>query len=126
MGKASREKGKRGERELAKIFRSHGYDARRGVQYAGGPDSPDVVGLDGIHVEAKRVERLNLYDALEQAKGDSSPDEYPVVFHRKNGKEWVVVQPLEDWMQFYGAAENVYRHARTTPEQSLRGFLESM
>ena len=40
MGKTSREKGKRGEREVAGLLRSYGYDARRGVQYHGGEDSP--------------------------------------------------------------------------------------
>lgn len=35
MGKTQREKGKRGERELAGVFREYGYDARRGQQYCG-------------------------------------------------------------------------------------------
>ena len=30
MGKAQREKGKRGERELANILKDYGYDCRRG------------------------------------------------------------------------------------------------
>ena len=66
MGKASREKGKRGERELAGRLREYGYDARRGQQYSG-MDGDDVVGLPGIHIECKRVERLDLYAAMDQA-----------------------------------------------------------
>lgn len=63
----SRQKGSRGERELAKIFREHGYEARRGQQYCGISGDADVVGLPGIHVECKRVEKLNLLDAMGQA-----------------------------------------------------------
>lgn len=32
----SRNKGKRGEREFAALLREHGFDARRGQQFAGG------------------------------------------------------------------------------------------
>ena len=66
----SRQKGSRGERELAKIFREHGYEARRGQQYCGASGDADVIGLPGIHVECKRVEKLNLLDAMEQAVRD--------------------------------------------------------
>lgn len=96
----SREKGKRGEREVAAILRRNGYEGRRGVQYHGGTDSPDVVGLPGIHIEVKRVERLDLYGALSQAKGDAG-NHMPVVFHRKNNCEWVVIQPIDDWLTIY-------------------------
>jgi Holliday junction resolvase len=101
MGKASRDKGKRGERELASKLREYGFDARRGVQYHGGSDSPDVIGLDGVHIEVKRVERLSLYDALSQSKGEAGAGEMPVVMHRRNNCEWVVIQPLEDWINLY-------------------------
>ena len=40
MGKASRDKGKRGEHEVAELLRDHGIPARRGVQYAGGTHRP--------------------------------------------------------------------------------------
>ena len=93
MGRMSRQKGKRGEREAAaELGQLLGVDARRGVQYQGGPDSPDVV-LDGvaIHVEAKRVERLQLWAALEQAKKDSPPGKTPVVWHKSNRRVSVVI-----------------------------------
>lgn len=92
MGRMSRQKGKRGEREAAAELGSLlGCDARRGVQFQGGPDSPDVV-LDGvnIHVEAKRVEALNLYSAIEQARDDAG-GKVPIVWHRRNGKPSVVI-----------------------------------
>lgn len=103
-GKRSREKGKRGEREIASLLREYGYDARRGVQYKGGQDSPDVIGLPGTHIEVKRTERLNLYDALSQSKADAG-DDMPIVVHRKNNAEWVVIQPLSDWINLFRSWE---------------------
>ncbi len=69
----SRQKGKVGEREFASLLREHGYDARRGQQFSGGADSPDVVSdaLAWLHFEIKRVQNLNLTDACVQAEGDA-------------------------------------------------------
>ena len=92
MGRMSRQKGKRGEREAAaELGQLLGCDARRGVQYQGGPDSPDVVlaGLN-VHVECKRTETINVYKALEQATADAG-QKVPIVWHRRNGKPSVVI-----------------------------------
>lgn len=97
----SKEKGKRGELEISKILRSYGYDTRRSVQYSGANGDADVVGVPGIHLEIKRVEKLNIYDAMEQSIRDSLEDETPVVMHRKNGKKWLVTMQLDDWMMMY-------------------------
>lgn len=97
----SREKGKTGERELANKLKEYGYECRRGQQFSGANGDADVVGLDGIHIECKRTERLSLYDALAQAKHDAREGEMPVVMHRKNHCEWVVIQPLSDWIELY-------------------------
>lgn len=126
MGKASREKGKRGEREAANFFKSYGYDAKRGVQYHGGPDSPDVVGLPDVHLEIKRVEALRLYQALDQSKDDADEHDLPVVMHRKNGEQWVIIQPAEDWMLLYEAAQELHRQSGEEAECSLRGFLQGL
>lgn len=70
MGKMSREKGKRGEREFAKLCRDQGFDVRRTAQYCGNTgEAADVVGLPHIHVEVKNVERLNVYDAMSKLFG---------------------------------------------------------
>lgn len=97
----SRQKGARGERELAKVLRSYGYDSRRGCQYCGANGDADVVGLPGVHIECKRVERLNLYDAVDQAKRDRKSYEIPAVFHRKNNSEWLVTLTLDGFMKMY-------------------------
>lgn len=97
----SRNKGARGERELARKLREYGYGCRRGQQYCGANGDADVVGLDGIHIECKRVERLDLYGAMAQAKKDAKLIEVPVVMHRKNNCEWLVTMSLEDWIELY-------------------------
>lgn len=101
----SRQKGKRGELEVARLCRAHGYDCRRTAQYCGNTgEAADVVGLPGIHIEVKRVQRLNLEDAMSQAKRDAKTNELPAVFHRKNNCEWLVTMRAEDWFKIYGEA----------------------
>jgi hypothetical protein len=91
-------KGKVYERELAADLRAAGFaDAHRGQQHKGGEDSPDVVGLPGFHIEAKRVEALNLYEAMAQAERDAGIDDVPIVVHRRNGKRSVAII---DWQAF--------------------------
>ena len=97
----SRQKGARGERELASILRSYGFDARRGQQYCGANGDADVIGLPGIHIECKRVQRLNIENAMAQAKADAKVTEKPSVFHRKDNCEWLVTMRLDDWIEMY-------------------------
>ena len=99
MGRKSRDKGKRGEREAATVLNQMlpGCNARRGVQFQGGTESPDVKhDIAGIQFEVKRAERLSPYAALEQAAGDCGALDKPVVLHRRNGKEWIAVMYLDD------------------------------
>ena len=101
MGRVSRDKGKRGEREWAGFLRDHLNcpDACRGVQHAGGPDSPDVRGgIPGTHAEVKRCERLSLYPAMQQAIDDAG-EAVPYVAHRRNGQEWLVLVRAEDLVE---------------------------
>ena len=98
----SRSKGDKGERELARVLRQYGYDCRRGQQYSGANGDADVVGLPGVHIECKRVERLNIHDAMDQAKRDSRDGEIPTVFHRKNNCEWLVTLQIDEFMKLYG------------------------
>ncbi len=100
----SKQKGKRGELELAKKLKEYGFsDTHRTVQYNGKADDSkaDLCGLPGIHVECKRVEKLNIDSAMGQAIRDHSEGEMPVVFHRKSRSDWMVTMRLEDWMQLY-------------------------
>lgn len=96
----SRAKGAKGERELANILKDYGYSTRRGQQFSG-LEGEDVIGLDYIHIECKRVENLNLYNAMDQSKRDSKDTQMPAVFHRKNNKKWLVTMELTDWINLY-------------------------
>jgi len=102
----SKQKGARFERTLAGLFRDQGYgEARRTAQYCGNTgDASDVVGLPGIHVEAKHQEKMCLYDWIAQAKRDAAANgkgNLPAVFHKKNNAEILVTMTLDDWFNLY-------------------------
>ncbi len=103
MAVNSKQKGARFERLLASRFRDYGYQARRTAQYCGNTgDASDVIGLPGIHIEAKHQERMQLYEWMAQAKRDSEgTGRIPVVFHKKNNAEILVTMELDDWMQLF-------------------------
>lgn len=102
----SRQKGKRGERQWRDELRAHGYEARRGQQFAGSAESPDVVcpALAWAHFEVKAVERLNIEEAMEQARRDCGMRsaecgmenrKVPIVAHRRNHRPWLVTMEAE-------------------------------
>lgn len=96
----SRDKGKRGERLFAEALRLLGFSARRGVQFSGSPDSPDVVtNIEGVHFEVKHVEALNIWGALSQAEKDAG-GAIPVVAFKRNRTPWYLALPLEDLLEF--------------------------
>ena len=99
----SKQKGKKGELELVHKLKEYGFETRRSVQYNGKTTEgqADLMGLDGIHIECKRVEKLNIYDAIDQAKRDSGTNDFPTVFHRKNHCEWLVTMSLDNWIDIY-------------------------
>jgi hypothetical protein len=95
----SRQKGKRGERAWRDQLREAGWlKAHRGQQFSGSPDSPDVKcpELPWAHFEVKHVEKLNVYNAMLQAKRDCG-SQRPVVAHKRNNCEWLVTMRAEDW-----------------------------
>ena len=95
MGKRSRSRGQRGERELRdKIIEIFGLPTRRGPTLTGQQDIEG--GIPGVHHEVKRVERLNIYKAMGQAMGDADEHLIPVVFHRKDRAPWMVTFQLDD------------------------------
>ena len=103
MGQSSAKKGAGGERELASILQQYGYlIEREGTKTFG--TVPDLTGLPGVHIEVKRVERLNISEAMKQAVRDSLwfRDGAPTVFHRRNRESWLVTMRLEDWIKLYG------------------------
>lgn len=100
-------KGKQGELELAHKLKEYGYDTKRSVQYNGKDGQADVLGLPHIHIECKRVEKLNIYDAIAQAKRDTKNGDKPTVFHRKNRCNWLVTMELDSFMELYACYEKI-------------------
>lgn len=100
----SRDKGARGERELAIKLKEYGFECRRGQQYSGANGDADVIGIPGIHIECKRVEKLNIDDAMKQSVNDARTGEIPVVIHRRNRCEWKTTMRLNDWIELYRRA----------------------
>jgi len=112
-GRASREKGKRGERELSKVIADLlGVECRRGQQFSGERGNPDVVGVAGVHIECKRVERLNLSQAVEQSVSDARDGEVPVVCHRLSRQPWLLTVRMSDLAQLVRALSD-----QITPER---------
>lgn len=101
MGKVnSRRKGKEGELELCSFLRERGVEARRGQQFSGGTDSPDVVtSFPHVHFECKRVQAGNPYDWLAQAQRDGGEGKLHVVAHKRNRHEWIAVMPLDQLIE---------------------------
>lgn len=98
----SKQKGAKGERELANKLKDYGYNCRRTQQFCGNTgQADDVEGLDYIHIECKRVERLNIDEAIEQAVRDTKDNKFPAAFHRKNRKDWLVTMQLDTWIKLY-------------------------
>jgi Holliday junction resolvase len=103
----SRQKGARGERAYAKWLRDNfGLEARRGQQFCGGSESPDVIGgFDNTHVEVKFVEKLSIEKAMNQAKNDCG-DKIPYVAHKRNRSELLITVRASDLKSF---AESVVK-----------------
>lgn len=105
QGRASRRKGKTGELEVAKLFAAVGIPARRGQQYAGDIEAPDVVVSqeyrDLIDVEVKRTERLKLTEWMRQQREDTDNSGNGVIFHRRNLEEWNVILPAEFFLKIF-------------------------
>lgn len=98
----SKAKGSAGEREFSNLCKDHGFEVRRTAQYCGNTgDASDCVGLKGIHIEVKRVEKLNIVTAMEQAKHDASGNNIPIVAHRRNKCEWLITMQADEWFKLY-------------------------
>lgn len=121
MGKMSRAKGARGEREFRDLLREHGFEARRGQQFAGGPDSPDVVTDLPCHVEVKRTETFSPSYLL-QAERDAHPALQPAVFWKRNNWKWCAFVCAHHyvalWKELLNLRAEVERLRRGAEQQS--------
>lgn len=103
MGKHSRQKGKRGEREAAAQVALHwgAVGARRSVQFCGRAGDADLTGVTGLHCEVKRYARIAALDWLEQAEMDSTDGAVPVVLCREDCQtEWTLMLRVSQAPEF--------------------------
>lgn len=100
MGKKERDKGARGERLLRDYLNSFGLAVRRGYVFC---RESDVVGMQGIHIECKFVEALNVRKAMGQAiaEAEKRKDGLPAVFWKKSREPWLTIMRTEDFMKLY-------------------------
>ena len=115
----SKQKGKRGELELAHILQGYGYPAERGVQYSGLKGNADVVGVEGLHIECKRSETVRDEAFIQQAEGDARKGSVPVVMYRRNGERWKATCRLDVFMA-------IWCELSDTQKQNIREKLKLM
>jgi hypothetical protein len=100
----SKQKGNRGERELAEVLRMAGFEAHRAQQYCGRAGTEDIShNIPGLYIECKRVERLNLPDAYRQATRDAPTHKAPAVIHKANHSPWMISLSLEHFLDILRA-----------------------
>jgi Holliday junction resolvase len=114
----SRQKGKRGELEAAAALRAAGYEARRGQQFKGTADSPDVQCSIPFHIEVKLRQNLNLHGAMEQAALEAPGNRTPVVYHRKNRTEPLLTMRFTDWIELVKAVYPPIEYGRNTKNKN--------
>lgn len=110
MGKMSRDKGARFERQVASMFGDYGYIAERTAQHCGKTgQAADIKGVPLLHIECKHQEKMKLYDWMGQALRDSANTEghpIPTVIHKANNKPVLVTMLFEDWINLYREYES--------------------
>ena len=116
----SKQKGATGEREFANYCKTKGFDVRRTAQYNGKEleSLADCVGIAGIHIEVKRVEHLNIDNAIDQAIRDNKvKGDLPIVAHRKNNRPWLITMTADDWFKLvYGIGEEEKEDVKPSEE----------
>ena len=93
-GRVSRNKGARGENELAAMLSDElGFVVKRKLGQA--RDGGDDIQVEHYRLEVKRREALRLDDWCQQIEAAAGPGEWPVVVYRRNGQPWRAVVPIE-------------------------------
>lgn len=111
MSRRERDKGRRGEREVASVYEDAGF-AVRGLE--GGGDHTVIVGPGErlrLHSEVKRQETARPWSWWAQAEAEAPPGAIPVVHFRRNASPWLVMLTLGDFVRLLAYAE----HLTATP-----------
>lgn len=103
-GRGAQAKGRRAEIELAAYLQEKGYtEARPGAPLNYGKEA-DITGIDGLHIECKRHEKLEINKWYAQATADAArmQDGKPIVIFRQNRRQWMVTLSLADFLELQG------------------------
>ena len=110
IGKSSRQKGARGEREVCKALKEAfpGEDFRRGYQRRVHTDEPDVVGPPWFKFwpECKNAKAPNILKAYHQAN-DETDGRPPLVFSKKthDPSGWLVTMNMDTFLDLLKKAK---------------------
>lgn len=105
MSRRERDKGVRGEREVAAIYEARGLEVR-GLEATGDHlivCAPEL-GLV-IHSETKRQETARPWAWWEQATSEAEPGAMPVVHFRRNRSPWLAIVNAEQLADLIAAAQ---------------------
>ena len=99
-GAHKRDKGVRGEREVAQLFEQAGFEVR-GLEGLGDHNAfRDETGrLLAIHLEVKRQERLRVQEWLRQTVDESPAGMLPLLCFRQNRERWIACLPLDNLLE---------------------------
>lgn len=98
MSASQRRKGATGELEIVHLLRAAGWkNAQRTSDGRAQSARGDIVnGPEGVHIEVKRQEALNVPKALRQIESDANPLDLPVLIHRPSRQDWMATLPLDE------------------------------
>lgn len=98
----SRAKGSRGELEIVHAYMASGFpEAHRTPNSGGLRWKGDVQGVEGLTIEVKRNEKLNIWTALDQVTTDCALGQVPALHFRRSRSNWWVAVPLEHWIPLW-------------------------
>ena len=100
------------------MFREAGFEARRGQQFSGGTDSPDVVvpTLPDFHWEIKFCQVVKIKDWMAQAVRDAGAKPFPVVGHKRNNEEPLATLRFKDFLTLIAHSDFVAAQAHNTTQ----------
>jgi Holliday junction resolvase len=107
MGIAERRKGQRGEREVAEIFRAHGYDVNRARDPGARQLHGDLFGAGfGRYVDVKNHATIRMRPWLGKLVADARDQSRPPMLVFKHDGEWWMAERLSDRLGANGAADH--------------------
>lgn len=105
-GRSSKRKGARGENLVRDLAIQAGFTECLRSFASGATGGGDLIGIPGLSIECKAVEKLNVQKAYDQACAAARPTETPIVAHKRARREWLVTLDLRTFLELYKQATN--------------------